>query len=316
MKFNKILLLGYGKETFDSKQWQRLKALSKEQVLLPADGPEAPKHFSTADCLLVKLGVKVNKTLIDKMPVLRYIGILGTGYNRIDTSYAASRGIAVCNIAGYSTESVSEFVFALILEHIRELSRAKEQAAKGLFSEEGFTASELKGKQFGIIGLGRIGGRTAEIASSGFGAEVHYWSRQRKGAYEQKGILYQSLDPLLEGSDFLSIHLESNKGTEHILDAARVKKIKPGALLLNLAPMELIDIPALAARLEKGNLFFITDHADELTLEDAKLLSSFSNCTLYPAIGYITKEATQAKMDLFVANLENFLKGKPTNKVN
>ena len=316
MKFNKLLMLDYDKASFGSAQWQRLKALSKEQVLLPTDDPSLQSHLQTADCLLVKLGAKVNKTLIDKMPSLRYIGILGTGYGRIDSSYAASKGIAVCNIAGYSTESVSEFVFALILEHLRELSRAKAQAAKGLFSEKGFSASELKGKKFGIIGLGRIGSRTAEIASSGFGAEVHYWSRQRKGAYEQKGIVYQALEPLLEGSDLISIHLELNKGTERILDAEKIKKIKPGALVLNLSPMELIDIKALAARLEKGDLFFITDHADELDLEEAKLLSSFPTCTLYPAIGYISKEATQAKMGMFVDNLENFLKGKPTNKVN
>ena len=90
------------------------------------------------------------------------------------------RKITVCNIAGYSTEGVAELAFGLLIENIRELERAKVQARKGDYSEASFQGFELKNKKFGIIGLGRIGGRIAEIAKNGFGADVSYWSKNRK----------------------------------------------------------------------------------------------------------------------------------------
>ena len=92
--------------------------------------------------------------------------------------------------------------------------------------------------------------------------------------------------------------------------------IKVGAIVINTAPMELVDIAALEKRLKKDNLTFILDHSDELGPTVAKRLSKFDNCILYPPIAYTTKEATNLKQQIFVANLKNFLKGKPTNRVN
>lgn len=316
MQFEKILLIGYDKETLGPKQWQRIGKITKEYVLVPKDSPKILENLATTDCLLVKLGATVDKRMIDSMPKLKYIGMLGTGYGRIDAAYTASKNITVCNIAGYSTESVAELVFAMILEHIREIEHAKKQARKGNYSEDGLKAYELKGKVFGIIGLGRIGGRTAEIALEGFGADVRYWSRQRKDNYEKKGIKYQDIDMLLKESDFISLHLASNNETNLFLNKERIQKIKPGAVIVNVAPMELIDIKALVNRLKLGDIYFILDHSNELTESDAKLLSANQNCIIYPHIGYISKEATLAKRDMFIDNIENFLKGTPRNKVN
>jgi len=308
-------MLGYGKETFGEKQWERLDQLANERVLVPKDSPEISNHLD-ANCLLVKLGATVDSKMIDIMPNLKYIGMLGTGYGRIDADYAATKGITVCNIAGYSTESVAELVFALMLEHIREIERGKKQASEGNYSEEGFSVYEIKDKVFGIIGLGRIGARTAEIALHGFGADVRYWSKNRKEEYEKRGVKYQDIDSLLRESDFISLHLEYNKNTEHFLNQDRIQMIKPGAVVVNTAPMELIDITALEKRLEEGDITFILDHSDELSESEAKQLAKCRNCILYPPIGYISKEATLAKLDMFVDNIENFLNGKPTNKVN
>lgn len=107
-----------------------------------------------------------------------------------------------------------------------------------------------------------------------------------------------------------------NPQTQYFLDAKRIEMIKSGAVVINTAPMELIHIGVLEKRLKKGDLTFILDHSDELDLEVAKRLSKFNNCILYPPIAYTTKEATNLKQEIFVSNLENFLKGKPTNKVN
>jgi len=107
-----------------------------------------------------------------------------------------------------------------------------------------------------------------------------------------------------------------DKETEKIINKKLVQSIKPGAVVINLAPMELLDIDALKERLKKNDLIFILDHTDELTPENAKQLSKFKNSIMYPPIAYTTKEATICKQEKFVSNLENFLKGQPSNKVN
>ena len=316
MKFEKILFIGYDEETLSSQQWEKIEEYCEEYVLLPKNSPKISENLTNTDCILVKLGATVDKKMIDSTPKLKYIGMLGTGYGRVDATYAASKNITVCNIAGYSRESVAEFVFAVILDHIREIERAKKAAREGNYSEDGFQASEIKDKLFGIIGLGTNGSRTAEIASEGFKANVRYWSRKRKDNYDQKGIKYQELNTLLNESDFISIHLELNTETNLFLNEERIQRIKSGAVIVNTSPMELFDIKALVKRLKLEDIYFILDHSDELEESDAKQLSAHQNCILYPPIGYITKEATLAKMDMFVDNLGNFLKGAPTNKVN
>lgn len=309
-------MLGYEKSDLPQSEWNRIDKLTQTKALLPKDSPDIAKHLSTSDCLLVKLGATVDKNMIDKATNLKYIGMLGTGYGRIDTSYATSKGITVCNIAGYSTEGVAELAFGLIIENIRELGRAKTQASNADYSEATFKGFEIKGKNFGVIGLGRIGGRIAEVALNGFGANVSYWSKTRKKKQEDKGIKYEPIDALLKQCDFLSLNLAYTPQTEHFLNKKRIQQIKAGAIVINLAPMELVDINALEKRLKKGNMTFILDHSDELSDKQAKQLAKYKNCVMYPPVGYITREATQAKLSMFVDNLENYLKNKPTNKVN
>ncbi|MCH8244660.1 hypothetical protein IIB97_02120 [Patescibacteria group bacterium] len=313
--FKKALFLGYSQEELPEEEWARIDALVQEKVLLPKDSPDIAKHLTDADALLLKLGMGADKEMIDSAPNLKYIGMLGTGYGRIDTAYAASKGITVCNIAGYSTQGVAEFGFGVILEHLREISRARAEAESGNYSEAGFQGTELKSKTFGVIGLGRIGGRIAEIAHS-FGADVRYWNIERQEDAEKKGIRYQEVEELLNEVDFLSINLAFVPETEKFLDKKRIEFIKPGAVFLNLAPMELVDIDALEQRLQKGDMTFIFDHADELTQEQVQQLTQHKNCIAYPPIANMTKEATEAKLKMFVDNLENFLKGSLTNKVN
>lgn len=315
-KFQKLVLLGFTKGNLGKSEWDRMAALCEKKVLLPSDSPDITKQLSDTDCLLVKLGASVDASLIDKAPSLRYIGMYGTGYGRIDTRYAATKGITVCNIAGYSTEGVAEFVFAMILERIRDMERAKSQARNGEYSESTFAGYEIQGKVFGVVGLGRIGGRVAHIAHDGFGAHVRYWSRSRKKTAEKSGIRYADLPSVLRQSDFLSVHLAYVPETKNFFTKQKINLIKPGCVVVSTVQNEVFDLDALADRLAKNDITFILDHSDELTPKQAKILTKYDNCILYPPIGYITKEATQLKLGMFVDNLENFLKGKPTNKVN
>lgn len=317
MKFKKILTIGISESSLDTNYWKKIDNLTEKRISLPGDSSEIKKQIADADCLLVNPFVfKVEKQLIDVAPKLKYIGVLATAYGKVDYEYAATKNITVCNIPGYSTEAVAEFVFGAILESLRGLGRAKKQAEKGNYSESTFfNTSEIKGKKFGIVGLGRIGSRVAELALA-FRADVRYWSRNRKKEFEVKGIKYQKVEKLLSESDFISLHLAFNKETETFINKDRISMIKSGTLFLNLAPNELVDLDALEKRLAKGDMVYIMDHSDELTPEQAKQLSKYKNCIIYPPIGYTTKEATVEKQEIFVGNLEDFLKGTSKNKVN
>lgn len=315
-KFKKILLLGYERQDFGKKEWIELDGLCVSKVLLPKESPRLDMSLKDADCLLINQGMVADGNMMDIGSNLRYIGILATGYNRIDTAKAKLKHITVCNVPGYATESVAEFVFASLLEHMREIERAKQHARGGDYSEVTFNGAHIKDKTLGIIGLGRIGQRVAQMGSQGFGAKVLYWSRKRKKDIERNGISYKSAEKILKESDIITTHLSYAKETLKFFNKKRISMIKPGAIFVNFAPMELIDLKALEERLKKKNMTFIMDHPDEMSPKDMKRLSKYKNCIIYPPIGFKTSEASILKKRIFINNLQNFLKGTPVNKVN
>ncbi len=315
MKFKKILTIGIDEAKLDPEYWKQLDQLTTKRVSLPKDSPDIKQHLADADCLLVSFTITVDQHMIEHAPNLRYIGVLATAFGKIDLVTAAQKGIIVCNIPGYSTESVAEFILASILEHIRQLTVARERAHKGNYSEAGLLVTEIKGKVFGILGLGAIGSRVAEIAL-GFGADVRYWSRTRKKDLEQKGVIYEDMDHLIQTADFLSVNLAQTKETEGIFDEKRMQSIKSGAIVVNTAPMELVNIAALDKRLAQGDITFIMDHADQMKPNDLQPLLKHTNCIIYPPIAYISQEARLAKQDIFLKNLQCFLTNTPINKVN
>ena len=314
MKLQKIACLGFSGSELEDSYWDELDNLAMARVLA-ADAAEAIAEHSDADALLVKLGAKVDKDLLDKLPNLNYIGMLGTGYGGIDTTYATSKGITVTNIADYATEGVAEFTFGILIEWCRGLSRALGLAWDGVYEDDEHPGMEIKGKKFGVIGLGNIGRRTAELAQA-FGCDVSYWSHTRKQDAEDKGIKYQELDDLLTNSDIITLNLAFNPETEGIISADRIKKIKQNAIFINPSPMELIDFEALVARLKQDDLVFMLDHSDEMTEEQLKELKTIARCKIYPAIAYLTREASQLKKRIYIDNIKNYLNGSPSNKVN
>ena len=312
MKLQKLVCLGFSGNELEDSYWQELDRLV-EQRLMIASETELDSN-TDADGLLVRLGAKVGKDLIDKLPKLKYIGMLGTGYGGIDTAYATSKGITVTNIADYATESVAEFTFGIILEYLRDIAKARKQAKDGDYGDD-FTGSEIRGTKFGVIGLGDIGKRTAELAQA-FGADVSYWSRNRKKEVEATGIAYCELDYLLANSDIITLNLALNPETEGIINTDRINLIQEHRLLVNPSPMELVDFNALLTRLQKKDIVFMLDHSDEMTEDQLKALQPLDNAIVYPAIAYLSRQAGQLKKRIYIDNLKNYLDEKPTNKIN
>lgn len=315
MKFKKTLLINISEDRLDPVYWEKLNNLTESTVMLPKDSPQIQKELADTDCILTGFQIDVGKKEIDAAPNLKYVSVLATAYGKIDTNYARKKRITVSNVPGYSTESVAEFVFAGILENLRDIAKAKERGGKSNYSEANLKATEIKNKIFAVLGLGGIGGRVAEIAK-GFGVDVRYWSKNRKKEFEKAGIKYQNADKLIAGADIISLHLAETPETKQFLNEKRINSIKPGALIISTVPNEITDIDALEKRLKKGNITFISDHAEELDQEDAKRLSNYENCIFYPPIGYISVEARIAKQEIFIGNIEAFLKGKPQNIAN
>jgi lactate dehydrogenase-like 2-hydroxyacid dehydrogenase len=311
MKFKKLLLVGITEEKLGSDSWGKVHASADKVVVVPKDSPDIMRELTEANGLLVNFGVEVTKTMIDVAPELKYIGVLATAYGKIDIAYAKEKGILVSNLAGYSTESVAEFTIAAILEHIRGLEVGKQRGRAGNYSEDGITAREIRDSIFGVIGFGSIGKRVGELAH-GFGANVQYWSRSKKDTV----FPYRNVNDLIKEADFVSINLAQTKDTEKFFNAEKIRNTKKGSVIVNTAPMELIDIDALATRLKQQDLTFILDHSDEMAAEDLAKLSLYQNCIIYPPMAYITEEARKAKKEMFMENIQGFLEGTPINVVN
>ncbi len=313
MKFKKLVIYGIQESALDPEYWQRIFSLADEHFTVAKDDVAILEAVKDADGLLVPFGLSVNQEIITTASNLKYIGILATAFDKVDVPFAKTKNIVVSNLGGYSTESVAEFVMAALLENLRQLEKGKQQARQGKYTFDGFQAREIKGKVFGVLGLGKIGRRVAELAQ-GFGADVRYWSAHQHPEAEQQGIKFTDLDTLISSADFLSLNLAKNDQTNGILNRERIKKLKPGMVVINTASMELVDINALAERLHEGSLTFILDHSDEMSAKDLKQLGGES-IIIYPPIAFISQEARTNKQETMVGNAKGFLEGNPQNVV-
>lgn len=316
-KFKNILTLGIDSSSLDSHHWNRIDSLTERRVSLSGDSKEIYQELSGTDCLLVAFGIPVTRELITAAPNLKYIGVMATAYNMIDVVYAREHNISVCNLIDYCTEAVAEFSFAVILDHLRQLDKLKKMTKTTKYSEvktisiANMHIREIKNSIFGVIGLGHIGGRVAQIAAA-FGADVRYHARSEKcSPYKFE----KDLVNLIAQADFISINLPLTRETKNIINATHIKRIKHGVVVLNTSPMELIDISAMMERLSCGDITFIFDHFDPPFEKRYPQFSRYKNCHAYRMVGYITDESTLMKQKIFVENVESFLFGKPQNIV-
>lgn len=290
-----VVLDGYGMNPGDLS-WDGLRKLGDVTVYDRTSPSEIIERSYTADILLT------NKTIIDrqtiyKLPDLKYIGILATGYNVVDTAAAREKSVVVTNIPSYSTASVAQMVFSLLLaitnsvEHYTADNRAGRWSRNADFCYWDTPLTELSGKTFGIIGFGHIGSKVAAIALA-LGMKVLVLSSKSPDSLPAEVEKAENLDHLLSRSDVLSLHCPLTESTRHIINASTLAKMKPSAILINTGRGPLVDENALADALNKGTLRGAG--LDVLSCEpptiDNPLLYA-RNCYTTPHIGWATAEA-------------------------
>ncbi len=264
-----------------------------------------------------------NKSVIDKEIIdatnLKFIGVFATGYNNIDIEYAAQKGIVVCNVPGYSTDSVTQATFALMLELATNTHRYVRSVAEGdwkrskYFSYFGFPISELAGKTLGIYGLGTIGISVSRVALA-LGMKVNAYSRTKK---DVEGVNFVSREQIFSESDFLSFHCPLNEQTSKVLCAETLALMKPTAYVINTSRGGVIDEQALADALKEGRIAGAA--LDVLTYEPMRedcVLFGIDNCLITPHIAWATIEARTRLIARVAENLQAFADGCPINAVN
>ena len=264
--------------------------------------------------------VVLDRAILGQLPKLRYIGVLATGYNVVDTAAARDRGVVVTNVPAYSTPSVAQLTFALLLElthhvgHHAETVRAKRWSRNPDFAYWETPLIELDGLTFGIVGFGRIGAAVSGLAVA-FGMTVLAHSRQRPPATPVP-VRFVDLETLFRRSDVVSLHCPLTPQTERLMNAERLAWMKPTALLLNTGRGLLVDEAALASALNEGQI--AGAGLDVLSQEPPPAghpLLHARHCLVTPHIGWATAAARRRLMQVAFENLQAFLRGAPRNVV-
>jgi D-3-phosphoglycerate dehydrogenase len=250
---------------------------------------------------------------------LKLLVVCTTGYDNVDVAAATEHGVLVANTRSYSTESVAEHAIALMLAVSRRIPvadaamrRKPFEALEGVPEHMPYMGFDLAGKTLGIIGLGRIGSRVAQIASQGFGMKVLAYDRS---PHETPGVTFASLDDLLKQSDVVSMHLSLSKDTAQMLNAPRLALMKPTAILINTARGKLVDEAALYRALQTGQIAGAgLDTLDDTTANNPLL--SLQNVVLSPHSAYFTQESTTRRAEEIVATVKAFVADAPVNIVN
>ena len=313
-----VVLDGYAANPGDLC-WDELKALG-ECVIYDRTAPEEVLERAAGATIVLTNKTVLTAAQIDALPELKYIGVLATGYNIVNIEAARTRGIVVTNIPSYSTPSVAQMVFAHILNIAIQVQHHSEEVHKGRWTNSkdfcfwDTPLIELRGKKLGIVGLGHTGYSTARVAI-GFGMEVHAYTS--KSAFQlPPEIKKMELDELFRECDIISLNCPLTESTRNMVNAERLKLMKPTAILINTGRGQLINEQDLADALNSGQIY--AAGLDVLSQEppraDNPLLTA-KNCYITPHIAWATTAARERLMHIMMDNIKAYLEGKPVNNV-
>lgn len=301
--------------------WDGLRELG-ELTVYDRTAPEDVLERAKGAQVILTNKVVITEELMDKLPDLRYIGVLATGYNVVDIPAARKHGIIVTNIPAYSTMSVAQMVIAHLLNITNQVALHSDAVKQGEWQRnKDFSFSltpliELDGKTLGIVGLGNTGTATARIAQS-LGMRILAYSSKSAGALKEMGIeKADSYEQLFREADVLSLHCPLTEETHHLVNAERLKLMKPTAILINTGRGPLVDEAALADALNEGCIMAAgVDVLQEEPPRNGSPLINARNCYITPHIAWATKAARGRLLNIAVANVKAFMEGKPQNAV-
>ncbi len=313
-----VVLDGYGLNPGDLS-WEWLDKYGEGTVYDRTSPDRIADRAKDADVLFTNK-VVLDKEMLQSLPHLKYVGVLATGYNVVDIDAARQAGITVTNIPAYSTDSVAQMVFAHLLNVTNRVEHYAEENRNGRWSRNpdfcywDYPLTELAGKNFGIVGLGHIGMTVARIARA-FGMNVIAYTSKPQDELPE-GVAKVDMDRLFADSDVLSLHCPLTPSTKHLVNADRLRGMKPSAIVINTGRGPLVDEDAMADALKEGRVAAFC--ADVLSTEppspDNPLLTA-PNAYITPHIAWASVEARRRLMHICEDNLSAFLSGTPRNVV-
>lgn len=315
-----VVLDGYTLNPGDLS-WEDLKEAGNLTVYDRTPDEKILERSQGADILIINK-TPLGEDILALLPDLKYIGVLATGYNVVDIEAAKKRKVIVTNIPGYSTKSVAQMAFALLLELCHHVQDHSNTVRSGVWSESkdfcfwNYPLIELDGKTMGIIGFGRIGQQVADIAAA-FGMNIVAFSRHRNDQSHRDNFKWCDLDELLENSDVVSLHCPLFPETKGIINKESLGRMKSTAFLINTSRGPLVVDEDLADALNSGVI--AGAGLDVLSVEPPDRnnpLLTAKNCIITPHIAWAAKEARIRLMNIAVENLKAFLSGNPVNVVN
>lgn len=313
-----VALDGYAANPGDLS-WDELRALG-ECVIYERTAPEEIVERAAGAEVLLTNKVQITADVMDKLPEVKFIGVMATGYNIVDVEAAKARGIVVTNIPAYSTASVAQMVFAHILNIAQQVHHYAEEVRDGKW-----TASpdfcfwdtplvELRGKKIGIIGLGHTGYTTARIAI-GFGMDVYAYTSKSHFQLPPE-IKKKDLDWIFSECDIISLNCPLTDDTREMVNSHRLRQMKSTAILINTGRGQLINEQDLADALNAGVIY--AAGLDVLSQEPPKAdnpLLKARNCFITPHIAWASGAARERLMGILVDNVRAYINGKPINVV-
>lgn len=317
-KMKIVVLDGYGLNPGDLS-WDGLKQLGEVKVYDRTEPNSILERTSDADIVLTNK-VVLGADVLQRLPKLRYVGVLATGYNVVDLETARKRGVVVTNVPAYSTGSVVQMTFAHILNIVNRVDYYARENRSGRWSRSkdfcywDAPLLELSGLTLGVVGLGNIGMRVADIARH-FGMEV-YAATSKTSASLPEGIQKTTFDGLLGVCDILSLHCPLTEATRNLINADSIAKMRNGAILINTGRGPLVNEADVADALKSGKLsaYGADVMCEEPPRADNPLLAC-SNAFITPHVAWATVDARQRLMDIAVGNVKAFIEGCPENVV-
>ena len=315
----KAVLLEADAVNHNDLSWEPLTKLIDTKIYANTTEQDKYEHIGDADILFVNK-IKIDEEVFEKCPNIRYIGVCATGYNVIDIEAAKRHNVTVTNVPAYSTDSVAQLAWGLILESVCHISKHNESVHKGDWTRSEIfcywlaPVGELAGKTIGVVGYGNIGRRVCEIAKA-FNMKVLV-NTAHPEKYNDDKVEFVDVDTLFTESDIVSLHCPQTAETEKIINKSNIDKMKDGVVIINVSRGGLVDETDLAAALISGKVAAagVDVVSVEPMKEDNPLLKA-PNVTITPHMGWASVDARKRLVNIVANNFKAFTEGRTENVV-